>query len=68
MFPDVRLPQKAQAAVVTVGQILEAPNEGPLIRQEQQGVAIEQFAQVLVPLSWKLELLETSPRLALSSS
>ena len=68
MFPDVRLPQKAQAAVGTVGLILEAPNDGPLIRREQQGVAIEQFAQVLVPLSWKLELLETSPRPALSSS
>ena len=50
MFPDVRLPQKAQAAVVTVGLILEAPNDGPLIRREQQGVAIEQLVQDLAPI------------------
>ena len=50
MFPDVRLPQKAQAAVITVGPILEAPNVGPLIRREQRSVVIEQFAQVLAPI------------------
>ena len=42
------VPQKAQAAVVTVGLFLEAPNDGPLSRLEQQGVVIEQFAQFLV--------------------